>query len=241
MKLGIIADIHANKPALEATLNELHTTHNVDEIVCVGDVVGLLGWPNDCVDLLREHIDVFVYGNHDSRFFESRDWNPVHEPEVVEYEHVMEDLTEENLTWLRDLPARKTVELDGETISLVHARPDGDDPDGRTKGNAGLPLDDYVGAGGAAIDGGILLIGHSHYQHAVNLSKFDGQNGLVLNPGSVGFPFDYGSGYQLDDDTHHSGKAEYAAIDTDTQEYSLEDVVYNSQPVHDHLREVELI
>lgn len=240
MKLGIIADIHANKPALEAVLEELDT-HDIDEILCVGDVVGLLGWPNDCVNIVRDTATTTVYGNHDSRFFESRSWTPVHEQEVVEYEHVMDDLTDENLLWLRDLPARTTIELDETGVTLVHARPDGNDPAGETRGNAGLPLSDYIGIGGPVADDGILLLGHSHHQHAVDLSKFDGQSGLVLNPGSVGFPFDYGSGHQFDSDVNHSGNAEYAIIDTDTLEYTLDSIVYNSQPVHDHLRETGLI
>lgn len=240
MKLGVIADIHGNKPALEATLDELQTTHNVDEIVCVGDIVGVLGWSNDCIDLIRKHAETVVYGNHDSRFFDSREWLPTHEQEVVEYEQIMDGVTTENLTWLRSLKPKVTVEKDGVRVLVVHARPDGSDPDGRTRGNAGLPLHDYVSVGGEFADGGIVLMGHSHYQHAVNLSKFDGQAGLVLNPGSVGFPFDYGGGYQYGDDVYHSGRAEFAVIDTETQEYTLDGVVYNSQPIHDHLRDVGL-
>jgi putative phosphoesterase len=241
MKLGIISDIHGNKPALDATLSELHDTHAVDTIVCVGDVVGLLGWPNYCVNRIREHAEACVYGNHDTRFFESRDWMPVHEHEVVEYEHVMDDLTDENLSWLRNLPASTTIDIDGESVMVVHARPNGDDPDGREKGNAGIPPKDYVSIETDAIGGEILLLGHTHKQHAVNLSKFQGKDGLVVNPGSTGFPFDYGSGYQYGDDSHHSGKASFAVVDTDTQDYTLESVVYNSQPVHDHLRETGLL
>lgn len=37
MQLGIIADVHANLPALEAVLDDMPP---VDQLVCLGDTVG---------------------------------------------------------------------------------------------------------------------------------------------------------------------------------------------------------
>lgn len=236
MKLGIIADIHANKPALEATLDALHNK-NVDAIACIGDIIGVLGSPNECINLIREHADYVVFGNHDARLFDEQEWMPVHDFEVVEYEHAMEAISDENYSWLTELPSK----LSEAEFILVHANPlDKDDPAGITKGNAGVWPSDFISVGGDVLaDGGMLFLGHTHEQHAVNLSKFDGQDGLILNPGSVGFPFNHENNEQYGDGKKY-GKASYAIVDTETQEYTLETVLYDSQPVHDFLEDAEI-
>lgn len=233
MKLGIISDIHGNEPALDAVLASLDN-HDVDDMVCVGDIVGLLGAPNACVDAVRDYCSHAVYGNHDSRFFPDRNWVAVHDFDIAEYEQVMDDLTDENYTWLTSLPGQVTAYDD---ITLVHAYPNSNDPAGIQRGNSGVKPGDFPEVGSGHVDGGVLLLGHTHIQHAVDLDKFDGQSGLVLNPGSVGFPFDHEEEYEGDAVV---GKASFATLDIETQEYSLETVEYDATPVIDHLERWDL-
>lgn len=237
MKRGIISDIHANKPALDAVLDELQK-QEIDTIVCIGDIVGVLGFPDECVSLVREHADCVVYGNHDARLFPDREWMPVHDFEVVEHNQSMNQLTLENYEWLTSLPASCTLD---ETITVVHANPEGDDPAGETKGNAGVWPSDFVSVGNTTSEDQSLLLGHTHEQHAVDLSKFNGQDGVVLNPGSVGFPFDHEPVSEYTDREYPLGKASFAVLDTETEEYTLDAVTYNSQPVYEHLRKNNLL
>lgn len=230
--IGIISDIHGNQPALDAVLAALDN-HDVDDVLCVGDIVGLLGASNACVDAVREHCSHAVYGNHDSRFFPDRNWVAVHDFDIAEYEQVMEGLTDENYTWLTSLPEQVTAY---DTITLVHAHPDSNDPAGIQRGNAGIKPRDFAEKGSEHVDGGVLLLGHTHKQHAVNLDKFDGQSGLILNPGSVGFPFDHRTETDDEDDTETVfGKASYATLDPETQAYSLETVEYDATRVVEFL------
>jgi predicted phosphodiesterase len=64
MKLAILSDIHANIEALQATARAL-SAEPVDEIVCLGDIVGYNADPEPCVALLRELGATSVAGNHD--------------------------------------------------------------------------------------------------------------------------------------------------------------------------------
>lgn len=64
MKIGIIGDIHGNLCALTAVLEALDS-RKVDEIACVGDVVGYGARPVECIALVRERVKVVVAGNHD--------------------------------------------------------------------------------------------------------------------------------------------------------------------------------
>ncbi len=64
MRVAVISDIHANLPALEAVLEAIDDA-GVEEIWCLGDVVGYGAQPDACTDLVRERCDVCLVGNHD--------------------------------------------------------------------------------------------------------------------------------------------------------------------------------
>lgn len=64
MRVALIADVHANAPALQAVL-EVISGLRVDRLVCLGDLVGYNAEPAACVDRVRALADVVVAGNHD--------------------------------------------------------------------------------------------------------------------------------------------------------------------------------
>ena len=61
---AVVSDLHANLPALEAVLADIER-RTVDQIVCLGDVVGYNAHPNECADIIREHGIPTIMGNHD--------------------------------------------------------------------------------------------------------------------------------------------------------------------------------
>lgn len=63
-KRAIISDIHANVEALTAVLNDI-SSQGIDEIWCLGDIVGYGPNPEDCVDLVMKNCSKCVMGNHD--------------------------------------------------------------------------------------------------------------------------------------------------------------------------------
>jgi predicted phosphodiesterase len=64
MRFGVISDIHGNFHALQAVLCRLGAMQ-VDEIICLGDIVGYGPNPAACLDLVYKHCLVIVRGNHD--------------------------------------------------------------------------------------------------------------------------------------------------------------------------------
>ena len=63
MKRAIISDIHGNLEALTAVLADI-TDQGVDEVCCLGDIVGYGPNPRECIDLVME-CHRTVLGNHD--------------------------------------------------------------------------------------------------------------------------------------------------------------------------------
>ncbi|MCB9585332.1 MAG: metallophosphoesterase family protein [Polyangiaceae bacterium] len=64
MRVGVIADVHANLAALDAVLAALRT-QDVSEVICLGDIVGYNAQPRECVDRVASACSATVFGNHD--------------------------------------------------------------------------------------------------------------------------------------------------------------------------------
>src|SRR6202163_4039125 len=60
---ALISDIHSNLEALQAVLEDIKQ-HNIEEIYCLGDIVGYGPNPRECVDLIMK-CQVVLLGNHD--------------------------------------------------------------------------------------------------------------------------------------------------------------------------------
>jgi diadenosine tetraphosphatase ApaH/serine/threonine PP2A family protein phosphatase len=63
-KTALISDIHGNLEALEAVLREIRHL-GIDEIWCLGDVVGYGPDPVQCTDLVTRNCSLALMGNHD--------------------------------------------------------------------------------------------------------------------------------------------------------------------------------
>src|SRR5260221_1483225 len=116
MRYAIIACIHANLPAFKAVLEDIKT-QNCTHTACLGDIVGYLPHPKECLDIIRSMNIPCVKGNHDE--YCSADF-PLEGFQQRAMENVLwtrEQLTAEDREWLQALPTVLT--LDG--FTLVHA------------------------------------------------------------------------------------------------------------------------
>ncbi|MBY0521994.1 MAG: metallophosphoesterase [Gemmataceae bacterium] len=72
---ALISDIHSNLEALQAVLKDIEK-HKVDEIYCLGDIVGYGPNPRECVDLVMQ-CKMVLLGNHDQgAMFDPEGFNP---------------------------------------------------------------------------------------------------------------------------------------------------------------------
>lgn len=177
MRLGVIADIHGNLPALEAVLARLDALAP-DRIVNLGDCASGPLWPAETVALLRSRDVSHVRGNHDRAL-----GAPSPDALGASDGYAWRALDPEARAWLAGLPAE--IALEG--ALCFHASP----------GNDSTYLMEEVHAGHlvpapittieqrlAGRAGALMLCGHSHLPRAARLSS----GTVVLNPGSVGNP-----------------------------------------------------
>lgn len=116
MKYAIIADIHGNLEAFNTVLEDIKT-QNVNQIVCLGDVVGYNANPKECLQIVREMNLPCVKGNHDE-YCSSDDHLEGFNPHAAEAVHwTRNQLSDEDRQWLRDLKYSQIVG----NFTIVHA------------------------------------------------------------------------------------------------------------------------
>src|SRR5881227_461019 len=62
--VAVITDIHANLPALQATLRRIDELE-IERVYCGGDLVGYGPHPNEVCALIQERAIPTIYGNYD--------------------------------------------------------------------------------------------------------------------------------------------------------------------------------
>jgi predicted phosphodiesterase len=77
VRRALISDIHANLEGLEAVLEDIRG-QQVDQIYCLGDIIGYGPNPCECLDLVMENCELTILGNHDQAALIDPDgFNPV--------------------------------------------------------------------------------------------------------------------------------------------------------------------
>ena len=186
MRVGVITDIHANLPALQAALARIDEI-GVDGVYCGGDLVGYGPHPNEVCRLINERGMPTIYGNYDYAI--GRDLEDCgcayidqHDRELGQRSVVwtLEHTDEWAKDFMRGLPFDLRFELGGARVRLVHGSP--------RKVNEYLfenkPARTFERiAAGADCD--VLVFGHTHKPW---VHEYGGV--LFVNCGSVGKPKD---------------------------------------------------
>ena len=118
MRFAIISDIHSNLEALTKAF-ELVDQEPVNEVVCLGDVVGYGANPNECVDLVRSRCRTVLRGNHDAAAVNPANAESFTKNARIAAEWTRQQLSDENKKFLEGLPY--TSSRDG--ILFVHSSP----------------------------------------------------------------------------------------------------------------------
>lgn len=219
----VVSDVHANYPALEAVKSD---APDCEGMLFCGDAVGLMGFPQEVVKTLQQEAEHAVKGNHDISVLE---YHAGHvNSEVLsdfEYESTHEALSESQKEWVSSKQSYDEVTVNGNSVLMAHAKPFLGMETGLEKRNGGLRKRDYVRVGSKLADNfDLVLVGHTHAPAVVDCSGF-GHDVVIANPGSTGQPM---------------GEADYALLETDPVEITLESCSYKEDLVTDRLAELEV-
>jgi predicted phosphodiesterase len=191
-RVAVISDVHGNRQALDAVLAAIEA-EGVDELWCLGDLVGYGPRPNECCRAVAARADLCLRGNHDLVVLGELSLEDFAGDAAVAAEWTRRVLAEDAREFLGGL--HSTASRDG--VQLFH-------------GSARDPVWEYVLSEEAAAatlaltSAPLVLVGHSHVALGIVLDGGALAGGLapdstvvelatgrwLLNPGSVGQPRD---------------------------------------------------
>lgn len=118
MRYGILSDVHGNIEALTASLQTLEK-ERVDELVCLGDIVGYGANPEECARIIRENCKVTILGNHDAAVAGRMDYSYYYDAARHALDWCRTQVSDLTLAWLKTLPYRTRVE----EVDFCHGSP----------------------------------------------------------------------------------------------------------------------
>ena len=225
MRLGLIADIHANAPALEAVLTTLDRA-GVEGVFALGDLVGYNAMLHETLAMLRERRIPSVAGNHDLMAIgrlPADDCGPIARQAMA---WTRQALTPDEVAYLATLPDAMRP---GPKVLCVHATLG--DPNRRLRSPAEVQGEaERLEASEPGVS--VCLMGHDHhaYVHAIGPTvvttvREDEEIPLprhgfaFVNPGSVGLPRD------------GDPRASFAIFDSKRWSVTLQRVDYDHRPL----------
>lgn len=120
MRLGLIADIHADPDGLVQALTLLQYV-GVDQIVCAGDLVDKGPNGDLVIDLFRAERIPCVAGNHDHNAARVQAWYQTVQGAFGVPPHLR--LEPDNVEFLSALPAAMFIPAAGHTVMVAHGTP----------------------------------------------------------------------------------------------------------------------
>jgi predicted phosphodiesterase len=231
MRVAVMADIHANLAALASVLGDIKRQGGVDELWCLGDIVGYGPDPHQCIELMQQTNHTGVAGNHDLAAIGRVDARYFNADAAAAIRWTAEHLTPGDIKYLEGLPLSAAK---GE-FTLVHGSPM-------------EPVWEYVVSTGIAARNfahfptRYCLVGHSHVPAAfreegdacrsLGLSPGIGllltDCRMILNPGGVGQPRD------------GDPRASYAIYDSEGRRLRLYRVAYDVRATQDRMMKANL-
>lgn len=210
-KVAVISDVHGNLEALKKVIVDINS-RGIEHIICLGDTIGKGTHPNECVDLIREHCSIVLRGNTDRYFTQKNDLEGTSDMNKKRVIWNKNQLTEENKTYLQQLPFCHEMYISGSLIRLFHATPINDDyivtnTDSFTIKKQMFYPSKYTVSEKIA---DIVIYGHIHYQYLDNLF-----NKTLINAGSVGNSLSIIRDSYFDSSVLETVRAQYVIVEGD--------------------------
>lgn len=182
MKIAVLSDIHGNLTALNAVLKDI-TDAKIDKFIIAGDHIIDCPQHNEVLNRMKSLDAYVIKGNREKYIMDyhygiKSDWRSYKQMAAPVWVH--DSLEEDNLKYISELPEQLSISLpQRDSIRVVHGSP--------FDISEQLYEEKYperVEKALKEIEESVLICGHTHWSWSKRVF-----NKLILNPGSVGVPF----------------------------------------------------
>ena len=175
MNIAIISDIHSNYFYFNKVLLQIEKM-NVDEIYCLGDMIGYYDEPNKVIELAMDKDIKCIKGNHEKYLLGELDCSDKNK-DIYGIEKQRRTLSRKSLHYLKALPDFIEEEIANKKFYLTHSL-----PNDTTSYIRSIHDIDFINSKNYDY----YCFGHTH------IPSISFHYGLcVVNPGSIGQPRDY--------------------------------------------------
>lgn len=181
-RIALVSDIHGNDLALRRVLEDVRQS-GVDQVACLGDIATLGPRPHEVLEMVKEACDFRILGNHDEYMFDMASIGEHSTSPLIlsTVEQCRSELSAAEIEFVRGFEERISVPLSGaSSLLLFHGSPSSNNCD-LVAETSEQDLVGYLGDHVATV----MVGGHTHIQM---LRQHRGK--LLVNPGSVGMPFE---------------------------------------------------
>jgi len=227
-KLAVMSDPHANLEALSRVFADIDA-HGVDDVFCLGDLIGYGPQPQECCDLVRKRNVTLIQGNHEQGLINIYHLNGFNQPARDALRWTRQAISDATYEWLVSHPKSHVAY----GCRFVHGTP----PDSATRYI--WKYKDTMATVFAAYAEKICFVGHTH-----DLMRFTSKNGKASSP----LPLPEGETI-LEPETRHlinvgavgqprdgNNNAKYVLYDTDKHAVTVRFIPYDIKKTADLIR-----
>ncbi len=207
--IAIFGDIHGNLLALDAVLNDI-AEQGIEQMICLGDISATGPHPQETLQKVQSLGCPVVMGNADGFFLDPQPFGDENTRMFFDIDlWCAEHLSDDDLRWIGRLESTYETTLENsDTLLCYHGSPQSYNH-AITTATPDETLADYLDGTTAQVYAG----GHTHQPFLRRLP-----NRLVVNPGSVGLPYEISP----DGANRNPPWAEYAILHHDANSLNVE-------------------
>jgi len=182
MEIAVLSDIHGNLTAFNAVLNDINKL-GIDKFIIAGDHIVDCPEPNEVLEIIKKLNAYVIKGNREEYILNYNkglhdEWRRHKQMAATLWTYNV--LDKGNIKYIEKLPEQLSISLPGmDAIRVVHGSP--------TNINEEIFPDKYperIEKALKDIKEPVLICGHTHHPWSKTV-----YNKLIVNPGSVGVPF----------------------------------------------------
>lgn len=119
-KIAIFSDIHSNFEVLSAIMNDINK-NNFDEVICLGDTLGLGPNPKECLDLIINSNIKMILGNHELYDIYGTDIDDkMPENQILHHNWIAKNINKINKTYLMNCDLEYSINIYNFKIGFKH-------------------------------------------------------------------------------------------------------------------------
>lgn len=119
MKIAVFTDIHGNYEALKIIIEDIQK-EKINNIICLGDTIGIGPNPKECLDLIIENNISMTLGNHELYYLNKELYSTLTPEEIEHQKWVSSTLNKSHYEYLKNCPLSIEKEIFNKKLLFEH-------------------------------------------------------------------------------------------------------------------------